>query len=416
MFSDCGLRCAAQTWGVRYRVVLALLLASIAANLILVAIWVGVGQPKTIYRLDPPERRTVFTNILRPIRTNLIVQPHLLSWRDIESDDYFTYIDNLRAIGCPEATVRDIIVADVNTLFARRQATEIVTTDQQWWREDPDPDVIEQAIATRDALEIARRNLLTQLLGPGWEMSGAALESPNSGVPLDGPLLGDLSPTTREAVRDAERRNREQRRAHVQARREQGKEADPAELARLRRETREELARILSPAQLEEYLLRYSDNAQALRRTLNAFDTSPEEFRALFRATDPLDLELAALQGASDPAAIRRRQELDQKRDEAVKTALGTERATFYRLSQDPVFRAARTTAEDLGAPAETVVPLYEINQETERERRRILSTPGLTAEQQSQELANIDQLRLRSLRRILGEDRFRRWQLGSGH
>src|SRR5690349_13940800 len=39
-------------------------------------------------------------------------------WRQMESEDYQQYLANLRAIGCPEKTVRDIILADVNDLFA----------------------------------------------------------------------------------------------------------------------------------------------------------------------------------------------------------------------------------------------------------------------------------------------------------
>src|SRR5687767_831304 len=37
-------------------------------------------------------------------------------WRLVESEDYKKYIVNLRSIGCPEETIRDIITADVNKL------------------------------------------------------------------------------------------------------------------------------------------------------------------------------------------------------------------------------------------------------------------------------------------------------------
>lgn len=47
-------------------------------------------------------------------------------WSQLESTDYRTYVANLRDIGCPEQTVRDIITADVDSLYrARRQ--ELVT-------------------------------------------------------------------------------------------------------------------------------------------------------------------------------------------------------------------------------------------------------------------------------------------------
>jgi len=42
-------------------------------------------------------------------------------WSQIESADYHTYIANLRGIGCPEQTIRDIITADVESLYAARR-------------------------------------------------------------------------------------------------------------------------------------------------------------------------------------------------------------------------------------------------------------------------------------------------------
>jgi hypothetical protein len=39
----------------------------------------------------------------------------------IKSTDYRTYLANLREIGCPEQTIRDIITADVHRLYARRR-------------------------------------------------------------------------------------------------------------------------------------------------------------------------------------------------------------------------------------------------------------------------------------------------------
>lgn len=38
-------------------------------------------------------------------------------WSQLESSDYRTYIANLRGIGCPEQTIRDIITADVDEAF-----------------------------------------------------------------------------------------------------------------------------------------------------------------------------------------------------------------------------------------------------------------------------------------------------------
>src|ERR1043165_8175227 len=62
-------------------------------------------------------------------------------WRQIESGDYREYISNLRRIGCPEETIRDIIIADVNKLYAARRAELVHENDSRknWWQPKQQP-------------------------------------------------------------------------------------------------------------------------------------------------------------------------------------------------------------------------------------------------------------------------------------
>src|SRR6266705_6788254 len=101
--------------------------------------------------------------------TNIVLRRQFFSWRAVESDDYPTYVSNLREIGCPEQTIRDIIIADVNALYSRRRGLEIVTPEQQWWRAVPDSNVVQVATEKIRALEDERRGLLGRLLGTNWE-------------------------------------------------------------------------------------------------------------------------------------------------------------------------------------------------------------------------------------------------------
>ncbi|HEX3799004.1 MAG TPA: hypothetical protein VH413_09915 [Verrucomicrobiae bacterium] len=50
--------------------------------------------------------------------TNLVEKP--FRWSQLESSDYRVYIKNLRAIGCPEPTVCDLVTADVDSLFGEK--------------------------------------------------------------------------------------------------------------------------------------------------------------------------------------------------------------------------------------------------------------------------------------------------------
>ena len=54
-------------------------------------------------------------------------------WSMIESGDYHAYIANLRTIGCPEPTIRDIIYADVSELFVRKRRASFESMERQFW-------------------------------------------------------------------------------------------------------------------------------------------------------------------------------------------------------------------------------------------------------------------------------------------
>jgi LysM repeat protein len=343
------------------------------------------------------------------IRTNVIVRRQFFSWREVESDDYPIYIANLRNISCPDQTIRDIIIADVNALYARRRATEIVTADQQWWRAEPDPNVVRVAAAKSRELEQERRALLARLLGAGWE-SGDLVSLPRpsrAAIPLDGPVLGTLPDDVKQRVEEISVRTQDRLQAYLEARRQAGQPPDPGELARLRQQTRFELAAVLSPLQIEEFLLRYSQNAGALRTELSQlkfFNATPDEFRAVFRATDGFDQQLQLLGNATDANTEAARRSLEEQRLAAIKNTLGPARFQQYQLLHDPAYRDAYAAAVDAGAP-ESAQALYEINQATTDEQALIRANTNLTAAQAAIKLKEAELKQLTANAQALGQE-----------
>ena len=388
-----------------------ILLISLGANLALGAVaYVAFRYPaQTALSVFLPKVHPHSTN--GEVKTHVVVRRQFFTWAEVESADYPTYIANLRSIGCPEATLRDIIVADVNLLFAKRRNAEVVGPDQQWWRPDPDPAVLQAAADKLQALETERRALLTRLLGPDWERS-AANGSPTAaaGISLSGPLLGSLSAEAKQTVLDIHTRAQQQMQAYMDAQAKAGKPADPAELARLRQQTRGELAKVLTPEQLEEYLLRYSGTARNLRTELRGVSLTPDQFRTLFRARDAIDAQ-AQLYTGDDPVSVQRRQELEQQREAALKQTLGPETYQLYQLNQDPLYRAAQATATQVGAPSDKVLPLYQLNQLSATERKRILDDDTLTDEEKAGALKIIQQDLGKSLQKLLGTEVYRVYQ-----
>lgn len=387
----------------------ALLLVSLSANLALaVVLWFSLSRRSEPAPLPPLIAPSVTTTSV--VRTNVVVRRQNFVWSQIESEDYPTYIRNLRSIGCPESTIRDIIVAEVDQLFARRRAAEVTTAPQQWWRADPDPEVTRAAVEKLRALEQERRALLTRLLGADWESADYPWPSLETVAPLDGPVLGSLPPDTRLAIQRVERAALERQRAYVAAQEAAGLPPDAAELHRLRQETRSELARVMPPEALQEYLLRYSQEAVQLREKLRGFDTSPEEFRALFGAFDPIDQQLASQSAATDPLAVRQREQLERQKEALFQETLGAERYDEYRLTQDTLYQQAREIARRSGVSSENILPLAAIYRVTELAEQRIRADTALSAEEKTERLEAARLAQENSLRRLLGEEAYQRY------
>ncbi|HLH52073.1 MAG TPA: hypothetical protein VKY92_00435 [Verrucomicrobiae bacterium] len=102
-----------------------LLKISIFGNLLLAALLAAVAfEHKPTPRVPSPIEGSSNSAVNQPY-PNLpsdSVHQTRFSWRQLESTNYGTYVSNLRAIGCPEQTVRDIISADVHALFELKRA------------------------------------------------------------------------------------------------------------------------------------------------------------------------------------------------------------------------------------------------------------------------------------------------------
>jgi LysM repeat protein len=367
-------------------------LASFGINAVLAVGWLGVTRPGRESR--SPALAPTNQAAPGPGATNIVVRRQFFSWHELESDDYPTYIANLRDIACPEQTVRDIIIADVNALYARKRAQEIMTPEQQWWRSEPDTNVLRTAMQMARELEQQRRDLLARLLGTNWESGDLAnLPRPSrQGIILDGPQLGALPAETKQAIQDVSTRSTERMRAYLEAQTAAGKVPDPVEVAKLRQQTRDDLARVLSPPQLEEFLLRYSQNASDLRAELGQlsfFNVTSNEFLSIFRATDNLDQQIQLLSG-NDPNTVAQRNSLDSARENAIKLALGPERYEEYRDLQDPLYRQSMAQALEAGTP-EAAASIYEINLAAQAQQDSIRSDTNLTASQKSVELKKLE-------------------------
>lgn len=396
-----------------------LLIISLIGNLILgVALILNMRDSRPVRSVVAPQTGSQGQGVLtqkvikatQVIKTNIIREK--FTWQQIEAEDYPTYIANLRAIGCPEQTIKDIIIADVNHLYARKRISDNSVINDQWWRFDPDFTVAETDARKLEALERERRALLTQLLGPNWEVNESQEQSSTAnGLVFPGEILGKLSQKTKQELNASFQKMRQAYETHVAARRAAGQAEDPVEVARIRRQFRSEIEAILTPQQLEEFLLRYSHISYQLRRHTQNLNISPQEFRLIFRALDNAEKQLSLSDFANNETAIQRRAAIESMADETIKQVLGEDRFLQYKYGNDPVFNEAKTIAQNLGVSGDMIRSIYEINKIVQSEIRRISADTTLSEEQKLVELQNARQAQMTALRQLLGEDLYKRWE-----
>jgi hypothetical protein len=327
------------------------------------------------------------------------------SWRKVESGDYRAYIANLRAIGCPEETIRDIIIADVDKLYARKLAPlrklpeefKFWKTGESFSRYDQSPEYYK----AQSEFGIEKGKLLKKLLGADYQKEMA--KQYGWGETKD--PLEHLPQETRDKVAELNQKFALQRsEIHRKAKGHIGS-ATQDELRALPRKLHDDLAAVLSPADLFDLEVRTSDLARDMKyNELQAFDATEEEFRAIFKAKQAAEL---SLQNGSDTASIAQRREARTE----LKTVLGEDRYKEYQRSQDGDYQSLVRLAEARGLERTAVEQIYQLKDEAQKAAYEVQRNTELSAEQRSAALAALKTETEKTVTEALGERNFKTYK-----
>lgn len=323
-------------------------------------------------------------------------------WRMVESEDYRKYIANLRSIGCPEETIRDIIVADVNKLFeSRRKELAGPKKKFEFWKPGGlmgtmlDPERMEK----ERALNQEKRALLVELLGT---------------VPDDKPDLLAGATGQIEAMFDflpPEKRNKvfemmQDMQTKIQKAMKSGL-PDPEDIRKAMKESEAALAGILSPEELLDYNLRFSMTANMIRMQLASFEPTEQEFLDVFKLKKAYDDEygLGGLGAIMLKGAEKEKQEAANKAlEDQVKSLLGDTRYAEYKRSQDLNFQAIYRITEKENLGKDAAIKVYDMKKVAEDQARALRTDQALSEEARKAALAGIRAETEKSMRGVLGE------------
>jgi len=401
-----------------------LLVVSLVVNLALAATvaWVAKSRPKGVAgdRITSALQTTTKPAANAPPKPTLpaAITPATtpaqhFDWRMVESEDYRKYIANLRAIGCPEETIRDIIVADVNKLYeSKRKELAGPKKKFEYWKPGAlmgvaiDPERLEK----ERALNKEKRELLIALLGSAPDEKPDLLAGAASQMEA---MFDFLPPDKRskvfELMQDMQTRMQKAMKSGM---------PDPEDLRKAMKESEDAMAAVLTPEEMLDYNLRFSMTANMMRMQLAGFEPTEQEFLDIFKKRKAYDDEF----GVAGMGALNLKGEEKQKQETAekelkdqIKGILGDDRFKDYQRAQDYNFQAMYRVADREGLGKEAAVKVYEMKRIAEEEARKIRQDQSLTKEQRNAALQGIRAETENSIRTVFGDKGYETYQRRAG-
>ena len=314
-------------------------------------------------------------------------------WQDIEATEYPKYISNLRAFGCPESVIRDIIITDVARLYKTKVEAILAANPPKYWKKGYDRSVMEQI----DRLELEKKALVKDLLGVDYDAEVEKLVSKEILEP--DVYLDFLSLEKQKQVKQIIEDYRSKNIAFVQRCKGIYTRKDEQELKQIEEDKNKALAAILSPDELNEFNIRNSDKARELRGSFGILDITESDFRQIYQASVAFDEKINNLKNDSDKEGAFHEYE------EQLKRILGDERYKKYEMLQSLDYEYLISFKERFNMPDETIQKVYDYKQALKTELNGIGLDDSLSYQQRSNIVVALMTETEKTLRNLMGND-----------
>jgi hypothetical protein len=168
-----------------------------------------------------------------------------------------------------------------------------------------------------------------------------------------------------------------------------------------------EMAKLLTPQEMEEYQLRNSQTANTLRTQLAGFQPNEEEFRKIFKLQKTFDDQFNKGFDYTDDAQMavqaKAQQDAQKALQDEMKKTLGDQRYAEYARAQDPEYRTLENLTGRYELPKEAAVNVYNMKQQAEQAKQQLETNPNLSSEQRRQALAQIAAETQKGIQQVLG-------------
>ncbi|MEO5958134.1 MAG: hypothetical protein ABIZ49_12220 [Opitutaceae bacterium] len=368
-----------------------LLALSLAANAVCVA----------VFTLRPAATRIFFHRLIRgepPVSSTVAPVPRSMgsappasvapvqpfAWSHVKPDDFAGLIAGLRTAGFPPALVQAIATAAIEQHYnARRAALRPPSDPAVYWKNTPyDPG---PTAAARRALDVEQRKLLRDLLGADVYAAEDALhperrrqqfgQLPDQKVAQLRKIFSDYDALADDAYAENPSRVSPEGRAKA---------------ALLEKEKRADIERALTPDELLHYDLLNSNAARTLRTRLGKFETTEEEFRALYPVQKVVSDLGAGMTRPFPPERLRQQREAEQQLEAEIRRVLGEARYAEFQQANDEVVQRASDFLARNNLPRAAAAPFAAVQKEARARLDAINDNRDLTPNQRDTQQAAV--------------------------
>jgi hypothetical protein len=340
----------------------------------------------------PTPTATTVPTAVTAVQTNAPAKR--FDWQSVESADYKEYITNLRAIGCPEETIRDIITADVNKMFddKRRQSRGAAKKYEYWKAGNPmmgmvSPEDLKKSREVEAEREATLKNLgiqpdlrttMSSMMGPLDSMFDFIAENKR------GDVLKAMS-----SIQDAMASG----------------QPDAQDILKAQKDMEQKVKALLTPEEALQYDLRLSMTANIMRQQLGGFDPNEEEFMKVFQLRKSFDDQFSPLGIANEKEEDqKKRKEAETLLKDQIKQSLGETRYADYERAQDYGFQQMLKAAQRGDAGTAEAAQAWDMKKMAEQKANEVRKAPNMNKDQRDTALRAIRAETEGALKQTLGD------------
>jgi hypothetical protein len=314
-------------------------------------------------------------------------------WAQLSSAELPVLVQRLREAGFPPHVIRAIVSGQLGSAYlAKRRQLDPEGETRPFWREGnrrPEANVELRKLGKE------HRQLMRDLLG---EEDDAPYRSANYEARVAF-LPPEKATAALKIIREFDDKRQDIFAAGYMP------AADREKLNAVTKAQHDALAALLTPQELEEYDLRFSNVADNLRYQLLAFDTNEAEFRTIFRIqqtyTDRAGGSFYSPGGNQEQ--MRQRRELQKQMNDEIVAALGKERGEDYTKAIDYSYRQTSQIVARLELPADTTDKVWDVQKITQQQYESLRSDKSLSKDERKARQTELVQKAEAQLTSLLG-------------